>query len=259
MKKKITGPVSNLLMAIGLLLCLSACGDKAPAAEQPARQTGDDSVTVEMTDHEKDLLCEIYPMEERIREGRLFDYQMTTLEAYREGMNYLEGKYPGYSFTALSLTPATKFDPWMTVRVQSVGTEVRELRVTPEGSGYTFSDTFYNEVLREQYDAELEKLLLSSGIEAKAFTEFPSPRTEIGPGTGTEELFSRPIPRMTHIYVPGDGEKEEVSGAVREAVAQNNIYGNYILYFPDSLDESIESLESGRLDMESDAFSYFGK
>ena len=64
---------------------------------------------------------------------------------------------------------------------------------------------------------------------------------------------------MTHIYVPGDGEKEEVSGAVREAVAQNNIYGNYILYFPDSLDESIESLESGRLDMESDAFSYFGK
>ena len=63
MKKKITGPVSNLLMAIGLALCLSACGDKAPAAEQPARQTGDDSVTVEMTDHEKDLLCKIYPMD----------------------------------------------------------------------------------------------------------------------------------------------------------------------------------------------------
>ena len=115
--------------------------------------------SMELTDQEKRLLCEIYPMEERIMEGRLFNYQKDTVTGFRAGMDYLARKYPGYDFEALSITPASKFDPWMVVRIQSGDAGIWELKVTPEKEGFSFADTFYNALLQEKYDSTVEELL----------------------------------------------------------------------------------------------------
>ena len=260
MKKRFVVFISRFVMFTGLMLCLASCG-KQPAAPEPSEKT-DSKVTevIEMTEHEKELLCAVFPMEERIREGRLLDYQELALYEYREGMQYLEDKYPGYEFESLSLTPATKFDPWMTVRIQSTGTEVREVRITPESSGVnTCSDTVYNEVLGERYDAALENIFLYAGIDAKTCTEFPSPRTDIGPETEIDEILYSSLPRMTHIFVSKNGGDGELSEAVQEVVSGNHIYGNYILYFTEGGPDTIEDMEAERLSMENEAFSFFDR
>ena len=215
--------------------------------------------SMELTDQEKRLLCEIYPMEERIMEGRLYNYQKDTLTGFRAGMDYLARKYPGYDFEALSITPASKFDPWMIVRIQSGDSGIWELKVTPEKEGFSFADTFYNVLLREKYDSRVEEMLKEAGFEMRSFTAFTAFREETGPETTVEELLEGRLPRMTHLFVqkPENQEsQEETTETVQAALKDAGVYGTYILYFvPGGLFLDAEELEKQRLQMESSAFN----
>ena len=251
----------------GLIICvfLFGCGsaqekEDLKGGESPRESKGIEE-TVDMTDEEKKLLCEIYPMEERIREGRLYDYQKDALDAFRAGMEHLSGKYPGYSFEALSITPATKFDPWMIVRIQSGDSGVWELKVTPEKGEYSFADTFYNVPLAGDYDRLLGEMLEDSGFGIRSHTEFTALRDNVGPDTTAEEILQmgRDLPKMTHLYIedPGDAEKrEEAAKAVQTALQEAGAGGAYILYFAPWMHiGSTDELEAKRLEMESAAFN----
>ena len=274
------------VLAAGCLL-ISGCGGiskalagqkySAPAnqaAQAAAETTADrteseggndmgDQEIMNLTEQEKKLLCEIYPMEDRIMEGRLFSYQKRTVGAFRAGMNWLSAKYPEYTFEALSLAPATKFYPWMTVRIRSGNSGVRELRVTPGEEGYSFGDTFYNELLREKYDAKVEELLREAGFTTRSFTEFTAAQEKTGPETSVEELLEMKslLPRMTHLYIDGVSGKEEqgsTAEAVRTALKDAGVYGAYILYFvPGGLILETEDLEKQRLQYESSVFNCY--
>ncbi len=215
--------------------------------------------SMELTDQEKRLLCEIYPMEERIMEGRLFNYQKDTVTGFRAGMDYLARKYPGYDFEALSITPASKFDPWMIVRIQSGDAGIWELKVTPEKEGFSFADTFYNALMQEKYDSMVEELLKAAGFEVRSYTVFTAPQEKTGPETTVEELRESRLPRMTHLFIQKPENKEaqdETAEAVQSALKNAGVYGNYILYFvPGGLVLDAEELEKQRLQMESRAFS----
>ena len=250
-----------------LLLCilLSGCGSSRQKEEvkggESLQEREGSAETVDMTDEEKRLLCEIYPMEDRIRDGELYDYQKDTLDAFRAGMEYLSGKYPGYAFEALSVTPATKFDPWMIVRIQSGDSGIWELKVTPENGGYSFADTFYNVPLAGDYDGLLEGLLWDAGMEIRSHTEFTAFRDNVGPGTTAEEILEmgRGLPKMTHLFIedPGYTEGREAAvEAVQAALKDAGADGAYILYFAPLTDiGSKDELEAKRLEMDSAAFT----
>ena len=242
----------------------STAAKKAVSQEaEPSNDKGGEEMEemeiMELTEQEKRLLCEIYPMEERIMEGRLFNYQKDTLTAFRAGMDYLARKYPGYDFEALSITPASKFDPWMIVRIRSGETGIWELKVTPQGEDFSFSDTFYNVLLREKYDSSLEEILKEAGFEVRSYTVFKTPKEETGPETTVEELLKNRLPRMTHLFIqkPEDKESQDKTAeTVQAALKDAGVCGNYILYFvPGGLIIDEEELEGQRLQLESRAFS----
>lgn len=257
----------KMLLAAALLFLLSsACGagkDTGNTGVGTSTESAKESAeSVAMTDQEIVLLSKIYPMEERIREGRLYDYQKDTLETYRAGMEYLSGKYPGYDFKALSITPATKPDPWMVIRIQSGDSGIWEVKVTPEDGGLSFADTFYNDILREAYDGKAEELLKEAGLDARVFTEFTAFRENIGPQTTAEELMgmnARELPRMTHIFLAAAGDttlQDEDLGKAEDTLRACGISGSYILYFvPSGFSGDIRELEAERLKMESAVFN----
>lgn len=49
---------------------------------------------IEMTDHEKALLKDLYIDEERVEQGKLYGYQKSYLMQLRFATHYLEEKYP---------------------------------------------------------------------------------------------------------------------------------------------------------------------
>ncbi len=49
---------------------------------------------IEMTDHEKALLKDLYIDEERVEQGKLYGYQKSYLMQLRFAAHYLEEKYP---------------------------------------------------------------------------------------------------------------------------------------------------------------------
>ena len=188
-----------------------------------------------MTDQEKGLLCDIYPMEERIMAGQLYGYQVEALESYRAGLRYLYTTYPGYSFETLSIAPATKFDPWMIIRIQSGDSGIWQVKVTPEQNGYTFADTFYNVPLAAEYDRLLENVLNEAGFPViYANTEFTAFRTGLGPDTTAEDLMlmGRDLQKMTHIYIrdPGNAAEQHSAKEVLQTALKNaEACGAYIL------------------------------
>ncbi|MBQ7558482.1 MAG: hypothetical protein IJT00_10530 [Lachnospiraceae bacterium] len=250
--------LAGLLAGALAALLLSACSGGVQATEPsiPAtEETTEETAVVEMTEKEKDLFSEIWPMEERIREGRLFAYQEEALRSYRAGMDYLSEKYLGTEFETLSVSPATKFEPWMTVRIKSGDSGDWILKVDPQDGGYSCSDDYYNVLLREKYDLRLEEMLREEGTEARTFTIFTKPLTDVGPDTGIDELFSMSgeIPHITHLFILEQGD----DGMAQEALERAGVFGAYILYFvPEGeMDLPVEGLEDQRLSMKSRTFN----
>ena len=253
---RLAGLLAGVLAALLLSACSGGGGIKATGAAAPAQEeTSEESTVIEMTEKEKELFSEIWPMEERIREGRLFAYQEEALRSYRVGMDYLSEKYPGTEFEALSVSPATKTDPWMTVRIKSGDSGGWTLKVVPQDSGYACSDDYYNVLLREKYDLRLEEMLRDEGVRTRAFTSFTAPRADVGPDTGAGELLSMSgeLPHVTHLFIPEQGD----DGMVQEALERSGVFGAYILYFvPEGeTDLSAKELEEQRLTMKSMAFN----
>lgn len=111
--------------------------------QQPPKQPEE---TIELTDEEERILCELYVDEERIREGKLYGYQETCLEQLRFAMDYLEEKYPNKDFEILTIHPKSKVTMRTTVEFYEPGyTEsYHNLFIEPNGDGWTGVDDFEN-------------------------------------------------------------------------------------------------------------------
>ena len=109
--------------------------------QQPPKQPEE---TIELTDEEERILCELYVDEERIREGKLYGYQETCLEQLRFAMDYLEEKYPDKDFTILAIHPKSKVTLRTTVEFYEPGDaeNYHNLFIDPDVDGWTGVDDY---------------------------------------------------------------------------------------------------------------------
>lgn len=130
----------KFLFILCSVLAVLASGCKREE-QQPPKQPEE---TIELTDEEERILCELYVDEERIREGKLYGYQETCLEQLWFAMDYLEEKYPGEDFTILAIHPKSKVTLRTTVEFYEPGNteNYHNLFIEPDGDGWVGEDDF---------------------------------------------------------------------------------------------------------------------
>lgn len=197
--------------------------------------TGDDSMdTVVLTQTEIMLMRSAFPYAEGIAEGELLSHQLTALLQLREGLSYLERKYPGRTFEYTSFSPATKLS---TVGKIIFGTEDapdQTLTITPQDDGYVCADTYYGALVREAYDGSVRACLSGTGLDVLSYTSFTVPLGEETDESVTAEELIRQNPKLTRhtelFMVDTDG-REEAMAAIRSALLETGFYGAYTLRF----------------------------
>ena len=102
---------------------------------------------IELTEMEEKILCELYIDEDRIREGKLFEYQKECLEQLRFAVNYLKEKYPDVEFEILTINPKSKLNMITRVTFKETGTTDRQyaLVVEPDVDGWIARDDYSEE------------------------------------------------------------------------------------------------------------------
>lgn len=204
---------------------------------------------IELTQQEISLLGAVYPNQERIENGELFDYQEEALYQLRAGKAYLEQKYPGISFEITSFMPANQFTQWAELTFcDEKGDREYRLTVTPEGESYTCADDYYGAVLREPYDQEIVQTLAAGGFTVLSYTQFPAPAgMEIGADTSVDDIIAMGsrLTRNTHLFSDQPCTQERAD-QMKELLSQAGFYGSFTLYQVPSLEEEVLRLEEGR-------------
>lgn len=239
---------------ISVLLCLivvlTACGNQPGTQDETGKAGNEDMDNIVMTEEEIQLMCGAYGAEERIQQGKLFDYQVSGLKQLRAGLSYLEEKYPGTDFEILTFAPANKFNPQAKLLIRGEGEQTYSLTVEPQDDTYLCLDNCYSLWLKDQYDAYVTALLQANGISGCAYSTL----TElvgigIGPETSVEEFiaYTPKIDRTTDVYLlaPGDldAEAQKIQNIIREA----GLYGSYYVHaVPSEEFGSAEEMDQNR-------------
>lgn len=117
--------------------------------ERPANnaEVEEEMEKIELTEMEEKILCELYIDEDRIREGKLFEYQKECLEQLRFVVNYLKEKYPDVEFEILTINPKSKLNMITRVTFKETGTTDRQyaLVVEPDVDGWIARDDYSEE------------------------------------------------------------------------------------------------------------------
>ena len=262
-----------LIMVICLpVLTALISGCKGTNTKAEDSQIGNDGSTTggsnrkmektEMTEEEKALLMDVFDDKRRIEEGDLLTYQAEALSQLRAGEEYLARKYADHVFQLESLDPANKFRPWAELYFTGDDSPLCVVKITPSGenSEYICEDNFYGFLLEEMYDSRVGKILEEAGYTAKVYTRFRSTVGSELPSKATvEELLSyNPrLSRDTDIFVTEDGTKEAMLSSIKEVIRNAGLYGSYWLFFVDSLEDDIQTLEDNKKQWQSLTFSCF--
>jgi len=257
-----------IVMGTSLISSCSPKGEQPPAVEiesheETVQDDSSEDITA-MTEQEINLLSAVYPNESMIQDGKLFEYQKETLRQLRLGTDYLQTKYPNTNFTVTSITPATKFEPWMTIAIKTQDGKEAKATVELENDDYIFADTLYGIILRKDYDALLQNLLAQENVRAVTFTDFYAPMDKrIDKNTTPEELLEMndELPRNTHIFIrePELAETKAVTvKRIKSLITDREIYGAYTIYFaPEDISEDAEVMMNSKDQFEHETFNTF--
>ena len=214
-----------------------------------------------MTEEEILLLSAVYDNEAQLREGKLYDHQKVALEYLREGLSYLDKKYPGYDLEVLSFSPATKFTSWAQFLIRGEGELTYTLTVEKADEGFVCLDNCYGKWLREAYDAYVMQVLQNSGVTLCAYTIFTVPMgVDIGAETTVAEFLAHTprINRQTRLYLQNPEDPEGETQKIRNVLKEAGLYGHYFLYaVPSDQYGDVEQMEKSRKNWESIAFNCY--
>lgn len=212
---------------------------------------------IELTDDEAIILSDTYNLSEDDFDN-LLEYQVSGLNQLRAGLSYFDEKYPGYSLSVISFTPANTFNNWAEIIIRPDGySDSCQINVNVTDNGYECYDNFYGELLHKEYDFYIEDVLRNSGFNCKCYTTFTEfCGLEIGLDTQLSELTD-PNNKITKItYIFSDSGFEAVEN-IKEAINLNGVYGTYTIYFGCSLGLDIKDLVENRAAYEYETFSIF--
>lgn len=117
-----------------------------------------------ITKEQEELLCRISVNEERIRNGRLLDWQEEILNQYDYAMQYLGEKYPSYQFRIMHCEPKNKLNTCTTFKFteeHDVGKSYSMYiyEESAANAAYSAQDNYYGALKEREYAEKLMKLI----------------------------------------------------------------------------------------------------
>lgn len=239
------------LLVMTLALLMSGCDNRESNKENGSGYNKGDEI-IEMTDEEITLLCGFYVNEDRIREGKLHDYQKETLDEFRMAKSYLQEKYPGYTYDFFSISPSDKTQSYTKVEFtidESSG--YYSVMVELLNGEYVVTDNFYGYVLGAAFDEMLEQKLSEAGL-----TDFGVHAglsgfvgKDIDANTTMDELLALgstiKIDITVWIDMPGldENENQKKVALIESTVRELEIYGGHIVYFGEGVVNSCHTFD----------------
>ena len=251
-KKYISIITFIIAMAFGLCGCNKEKEETGETSNTKIELETDEDEVIEMTDEEKNILCSVYVNEDRINEGKLYDYQLEALMQFRYAKEYLQKKYPGYEYNFYAFYPADISNPLTTLEFTVDNTEhYFSVEVHSTDEGYMAKDDLFTYILRPEFDAMMEKRLADAGIENCMVYTKMSGRfgEEIDDNTTVEEIvdMGRDIKIDFDIYIDmeitEDGQAEEVVEIIEEEMISMNNYGAHFVYFESGISSECSNSE----------------
>lgn len=191
-----------------------------------------------MTAEKKELLKLISVDEERIEEGKLFEWQMEVLKQYDYAMKYLNDKYPSYEFVIIDCNQKNTFNSFTTFYCKEKSNDTQDtfelyLYVNDQDGSYDAKDNFYAVFLGEAYAQLLLKKLQEkfpdciwvnvdmNTVQGREYCE----------GYEVKELFNpeNKLTRHTDIFVYADTmlSYEHMAEQIENYIKEQKIYGSY--------------------------------
>lgn len=203
----------------------------------------------ELTQEKKDFLKKISMDEERIEEGKLYDWQTELLNQYDYAMEYLGKKYPSHKFAFTDCKPKEKGTSFSTFWFQEDGgKDTFELHLTVDNDKkYDCEDNYYGELLKDSYESALLSLLQKEVPECAAVTtSFSTVQGEKFDEqlTGEEVLEGNDkLTNMTEIYVlETDASNAKIlADKIQSQIEEKKIYGSYYVEVMNAEPEDGES------------------
>lgn len=252
------GRIAGSLLCAGIFIIVgTACaagegtsgnGSATEMAQQNNSRGEENMRKSEITAEQEALLIKISVNEERIRDGKLYDWQEEVLRQYDYALEYLQGKYPSHSFVMIDCEPKNKLNSYTTFWFQADGEEkTYELYLNiNENEEYTCEDNYYGNLFEEPYAMELQVRIQKEVSECVSVV---SRMTSVKGLEFSENLEVSDIldgkymvTNSTDIYVDGTRkEAGQLIEAVHKVIVENKIYGSYTVYVLENLPEELKS------------------
>ncbi len=235
-----------ILLAAGLWSG-TGCAAKAADPEQEVEEMGAEA---ELSEEKKLFLKKISVDEDRIDEGKLYDWQEELLKQYDYVLGYLGDKYPSHQFQITDCEPESKMNDsavfWFTA---DAGEDLYELYLTPqEEERYLCQDNYYGYLVKSSYDSALTELIREEVPEcAGVSSSFNTAQNEKYDENLTgEDILNNgeKLTNSTKIFILAEDETraEKLIESVQEVLAANHVYGSYRIL-------ALDSLPDGEYDM----------
>lgn len=218
---------------------------------------------MELTQEEKDVLCNVYIDDEKINQGELLPYQKRTVEQYRYAKEVLARKYPSYEFKITYCEPQTIMNEYMMlyfceVENEEIDETVYTMYVYEGEDGYYAEDNFYDKVFSPKYEVFLyEELQETEKDIIKIQTSMSCVENEdYDENMTVEDVLSGKlkISPDTIIFIfrakISESEGEEIFTELKEKIIKElDLYGSYQIMIINDM-RLLEKAEQKALDSE---------
>lgn len=232
-----------IILLIGILGCTAGCA----SSSRLGYQADDGTADIKLSQDKEDFLIGISMDEERIRSGKLYDWQKEVLHQYDFAMDYLKRKYPSYTFHLNSCTPKGRDNSWSTFWFCADGyTKTYDLYLySDEDGNYSCEDNFYGEFLQDRFDEALLQLLSEDVPECtKVVSAFHTVQGEkYGESFSERSLLNGEdkLQNSTDIYAVSDSEihAQRIADDIERLIRTKKIYGSFYIEILSSNPEDI--------------------
>lgn len=142
-------------------LCVICMGCSFGNTKQEVDQKGKNIIR-ELNQEQEELLCAISVNKDKVKNGKLYDWQVEVLNQFDYAMEYLAAKYPSYSFKMVYCIPKNKMNSYTTFSFieQADSNKCYDLYLYVDDKGaYEAEDNFYGDIKEDELAVALLTLL----------------------------------------------------------------------------------------------------
>ncbi len=206
---------------------------------------------IQLTPEQEEILLRVSVSEDRVKSGKLAEWQLEFLKQYNYIMDdYLKKKYPSYEFKIITAKPTNIYCPNIAeFEFIEKGTDPDisgwfklDLVIDENDGSYSIEDSFYSErIIGEKIEAKVREILLQQGIEClkvKTYT-FHMGGLEYDENYSLDDYID--TQQVTRIYIAptADGEYDKIYDNMKQAINEAGLQGSFDLNV-----KSIEDLDN---------------